>query len=108
METKHTQGEWVAMPNYSNNAGYIAIGVNGNEDRQWIAEAMSSHVNEGMTDEEFLANAKLISAAPDLLEALTMLIEETEDYNNETAVGNTYLDIARKKTQKAIKKAKGE
>ena len=50
------------------------------------------------------ANAKLIAAAPDLLEALTMLIEETEDYENNTDEGS-FLELARIKSKQAIEKA---
>ena len=93
MEFKVTKGKWEAssieLKDYENH-----IIVSGNE----IICHLYNNGNQK-------ANAKLIASAPDLLEALTMLIKETEDYVNETACGNTYLDIAREKARKAIEKA---
>ena len=99
MEFKGTKGEWKvkkAKMRFPSASKWQII--NENEDALFEVELAES-------DEAMQANAKLIASAPDLLEALTMLIEETEDYVNETACGNTYLDIAREKARKAIEKA---
>ena len=124
MKTKHTQGEWRQRELFAN----AILVIDEEDNREWYSNTISIHDNDNRiicsieyrtdcknqgwghnnTVELYKANANLIAAAPELLEALTMLIEETEDFNNETAVGNTYLDIARKKAQKAINKAKGE
>jgi hypothetical protein len=75
METKHTKGEWRVDNEYSsgslshNDNGYIPISSS-EKNREWIAEVKGSHVNRGITRIEIEANAKLIAAAPDLLEAL--------------------------------------
>lgn len=60
------------------------------------------HFDTGKTSDDF---DQLEMQRNDLIEALQMLIEETEDYQNETACGNTYLDIARNKAKQAIEKA---
>lgn len=101
MEFKGTKGEWkmsdINIPDYKS----ICVFSDGEEQKVLLHIYLP---NYEITEEE-LSNAKLIASAPDLLEALTMLIEETEDYVNETACGNTYLDIAREKARKAIEKA---
>jgi hypothetical protein len=71
---KGTPGPWVAgSHDYSfeqrNDVGYIPI-YTGDPDRGWIAEAKGNHVNDGMTAEEMTANARLIAAAPTMLETL--------------------------------------
>lgn len=56
--TKHTPGPWVAEP--GGGRGAWIMGAN----REWTALAC------GDTDESANANARLIAAAPELLEAL--------------------------------------
>lgn len=104
METKHTKGQWSL--NYSFTAkdlkdseGSIAIKSDVN-DRPWIAEAKGSHVNDGMGLEEFEANAKLIAAAPELLEALKGCIHWMSKVNLSDE-GDQAIQLA----EKAIKKA---
>lgn len=82
METKHTKGEWEITDDYAftNGIGSIQIGVKNTQDpfyRRWIADAKSSHVNLGMPNDEWLANAKLIAAAPDLLNALLVMLDSS-------------------------------
>jgi hypothetical protein len=79
-ETKHTKGEWkirkaIAMPSksgsieiFSNNI--IAVGINAESDEDFMAVAFCGNFQ----NEQALANAKLIAAAPELLEALKNLL----------------------------------
>ena len=62
MKTKHTQGEWT-----------LRSGINDirSEDNYIIAQIGSANNN----DQEADANAKLIAAAPKLLEALSLIAE---------------------------------
>lgn len=73
METKHTKGEWVveksgAMPKQRIRSDKMQI----------ICDCFS--FSEGIKDEEAEANAKLIAAAPELLEALIKLL--SSEYPN--------------------------
>jgi len=91
MTHKHTQGPW-----YNTN-GHIQSAVI-NEDN-YICKA------EGTTPEESEANAHLIAASPELLEALEevlYLVPELDPYTNES---NSKVIHA---AEAAISKAKGE
>lgn len=106
METKHTPGEWVnpklAPEDVARESDYTSICT------------MSSGV---WNDEERMANARLIAAAPDLLAALELCLEELDSCDHEFE-GTHYCgrcDSAidrsheiREKATKAIAKAKGE
>lgn len=61
MKTKHTQGEWV----YNNNGASFNIKV----DNEFVRGGNICPYVYGKSLEESQANAKLIAAAPDLLEA---------------------------------------
>lgn len=81
METKHTKGEWtIYSPKHTVKLySYIYAGD------VRIAEIKSFGKNEHFNDatfEEKEANAKLISAAPDMLEALIELQNDIESWNN--------------------------
>ena len=100
MEFKGTKGSWVISEINTSDLKSIAIF---SDEKQEVLLHM--YLPNREITKENKANAKLIASAPGLLEALTMLIEETEDYVNETACGNTYLNIAREKARKEIEKA---
>lgn len=85
---KSTPGPWTAEKN--GGKGAWIKGANG----EWSAMAC------GTDDENADANARLIAAAPDLLEALKVMIDIT--------VGDIYsLDPAITAARKAIAKAEG-
>ena len=78
---KYTKGKWKIQNNGQGNGGSnidIHIGK-GPFDNQWIAEAKGSHVGP-IDDEERLNNAKLISKAPEMYEALKWL---RDNYNED-------------------------
>lgn len=69
METKHTKGTWWACCTKS-----IPHYVFANEGKQTIcAMIQKQEMGDDLTVEEMQANAKLIAAAPDLLDALLKL-----------------------------------
>jgi hypothetical protein len=60
---------------------------------------------EGRSDAEILANARLIAAAPDLLEALEVILR---DHMAVHGVGDLEMQPALFQARAAITKAKGE
>lgn len=89
MEAKHTKGEWKAR----NNDNYCLV-------YSELHGGITLCNHEGKHKEEHEANAKLIAAAPDLLEALQDLVSDYEfagDYRNMGALVS--------KAKAAIKKA---
>ena len=98
METKFTKGQWVI------DSDFITVEVDG------IDEVICDFHPEGVwptvyqrSEEEKDANAKLIAAAPELLEALTDLVTASDLSSNSPVVGNWNELINNAK--KAIKKA---
>ena len=65
MGTKHTQGEWFINPRSSRNVRCGSKTI-----------ANCSQGQNGENEEEEIANAKLIAAAPELLDALQYLVHE--------------------------------
>ncbi len=102
MEAKHTKGEWKAQGNYIG-----LIDKNGNNIPVRITHVLGG---EKVTPEEDEANAKLMAAAPDLLEvakASLSMLEQTLSYreNNKLTAGNIFLTSTIEEINKAIKKA---
>lgn len=85
MNTKHTPAPW----SYKNNC---VIGDNATE---VVAQVF------GFDTKEKKANAKLIAAAPDLLEALQLMVSRFENSH----IGYIKSDYAKAKAKSAIKKA---
>lgn len=101
---KFTKGEWHAV----DYAGSYCI-QNGPDyaDKDLLSYASICGEDVSTKKEEVEANVKLITAAPDLLDALIELIdinESTEDFD--TKVSRMVLAI--KNSKSAIKKATGE
>lgn len=66
METKHTPGSWKIRPNSVGGFGFYIETVDQSHDKTFIGD-----VGGGLhTQPEIEANAKLIAAAPDMLNAL--------------------------------------
>lgn len=101
METKHTKGEWqlsewgfnISNPNHDTKQGNIRI----------IATVYAG-VNP-TTLEEAKSNAKLIVAAPELLEALIELKEMFLFNQTKQQAKNNHLNETLLKVDNAIKKA---
>ena len=109
MKTKHTKGPWIALKNSSFYEVYNEPRFDDESDR-----VLSVHVflldgaNNGLHHtEENEANAKLIAAAPDLLEALIDLTEATKDIQTSNAPYYAHETKSDEfgKAYKAIKKA---
>ena len=98
-DTKHTPGPWVWE--------HWQMGLTAQNGTSVLAyydyEGMSLH---GKTEDEHEANAHLIAAAPDLLEALDRMIAEYDlwgGYNDDGFKSGTILSA-----RAAIAKAKGQ
>lgn len=115
-EFKGTKGEWIITEPEDSN-GYVYIGRYGNDNRIATCYTVDFENHKGGITEETRANAKLISAAPELLEVLqetdkdlcalesTMLQIEKKDH---LAEGMTKLVREwRERNKKAINKALG-
>ena len=96
--SKHTPGPWVAQGRYIGVKGHMSyIGECGDQNGNWTNEPMA------------VANARLIAAAPDLLEALKDMNSGWKyirhSYGDLYGVG---WDRAQEKADAAIAKAQGE
>lgn len=95
----HTSGPWILESGgpESNNSFYVLTEAGFATDKPWIATVQGTHVGE--KDEAINeANARLIAAAPDMLEALTECEEyfaqrADADHNGNDYVGNAAMDM---------------
>lgn len=78
MDTKHTPGPWTYTPQPVESNGFYIQTFDMSHRNTFIGEAGGGL----QTPQEIKANAKLIAAAPDLLEALEALMEEYENIGN--------------------------
>jgi len=106
--SKHTPGPW-----YQNKANPLVIcAPDGFADPWYVAEATT---NCGHSEDQTEANARLIAAAPDLLEALVALDDDwTSDFPDGPDTQLKFVKFADetlaiwRKARAAIAKAKGE
>lgn len=97
---KHTQGEWI-FSDYWIWRSHDEISKNAQQSPQ-IAYVGYGHDEQGNLSEQQTANAKLIAAAPDLLNALQGLIDDIKSKPNDTRY-STHLQIAYAAIKKATK-----
>lgn len=98
MKIEHTPGPWKAYE-LPQKIGYATHEIHFNDDGECVAEIVHGE-----------ANAQLIAAAPDLLEALIRLIE-AKNYKDELGKDSDYelmKENALRSAKEAIKKATGD
>ncbi len=95
MKTKHTPGEW-RMVSHLKKPMDLHIHVDGKS----ICEMPESYSNP---DNENNANAKLIAAAPELLQKLQFVIDAWDDYifSGDKNMVNSFVESAKKTILKA-------
>lgn len=102
METKFTKGEWIIFNPEEIKKGKESIGIDSigktRKENKSIIIFSEENIPVSITPEESFANAKLIAAAPELLEACIYAIEV--DFSSHREIQNMMLKI-----QNAIKKA---
>lgn len=99
MTTKHTEGPWAVSPE---NPKIIKPADQFGMASNVIIGSAAGHPNSGFfpTDEEAVANARLIAAAPELLAALEGLLAVSVDTTSEEL-------LAMMAAREAIAKARG-
>lgn len=72
---KHTAGPWVVSDSCNDGESFAILAAYGKDEQPlgeavaWIANSLNEETDEEFTSEENCANAALIAAAPELLEA---------------------------------------
>lgn len=113
METKHTPGPWHVERRFSCWAIVDSkpsdLAYQDDAPRFYNGEPCGSVTSRGRTVEELEANAKLIAAAPELLDALQWILRSAGYENGqapetlrELRAGRKYFDQARAAVAKAI------
>lgn len=100
--TKHTPGPWEIAFETFDNDGAPETAIQALGGRAFVAFALEFGPNNPQMRE---ANARLIAAAPDLLEALKKIVKSLADQDDEGMIEHVYLMI---KARAAITKATGE
>jgi hypothetical protein len=100
-QTKHTPGPWSVTESFCNNACNRLVVKR----KTWGGEVVA---DLGEAPDASRANARLIAAAPDLLEALRGLLRETKAKNPSPKVGKDFsLLVHIEAARKAIAQAEG-
>ena len=87
--SKHTAGPWRIQESFVNNGQRWSILFR--DDSKWLASVLHNNNDESM------ANAKLMAAAPELLEALESLLEQTRQYGHTAEITAAEAAIAKAK-----------
>jgi hypothetical protein len=104
---KHTKGEWVV--GYGDTVEYgMVFGVGLNTTPDWTVVCVLSPAHT--VNDQDIANARLIAAAPELLEALKVAEKKLEELENAVSGGDdeVYVEGAILTARAAIAKATGE
>jgi hypothetical protein len=105
MKEKHTPGPWGQENAMSSDHEAIRYITGPDcEDVATVHQKKLYGTNEYMSQETALANARLIAAAPELLEAAIMLLERLEVYHN---CGRIHEDMVIDDARRAIAKVTG-
>lgn len=100
----YTRGPWsLSEEYYDGDSQAFTLGYGKPRGAQFVEEALGEVWGLNLTPDEFRANARLIAAAPDLLEALQALSEAVGPLDMRTV--SEYLFRATNKARAAIKKA---
>lgn len=109
---KHTPGSWIVLPEEADKE-YLRIRGTRLGGRYKIANVhcvkyvgMYEAISQ-QEEEESLANARLIAAAPELLEALIAMEREKSDYMRLNHLGDPSNETTNKMARAAIAKAQG-
>lgn len=101
MSNKHTPGPWVSHPHKEQDvakSGFIVI-----QDRRVNAANIATVIPcLGMKKEEVEANANLIAAAPELLEALQNLNTAIDNYWNSSIKPDSLVKLITRHQQQAL------
>ena len=93
--SKHTPGPWWSTPS-------AAVLCGNPDDPEIVADCAPTDLMAVQDDERKVANARLIAAAPELLEALERVAYEFQSYMSDSEQRHTLDDV-----RAAIAKAKG-
>lgn len=88
MEAKWTPGPWSIESETSHNGEFAIIAPDGTHPDPWNIAQTYGSVGHGEGEDEALANARLIAAAPDLAEAVRRQVENIERWR-ETGIPAT-------------------
>jgi hypothetical protein len=103
MSTQHTPGPWLTDRN-NVHTGQIAT-IHHCLNNSWVEVWTDKWAQTGLGEEEQEANARLIAAAPELLEALTECMADADGYEQRT--GKKLVGSWPAKARAAIIKATG-
>lgn len=105
-KAKHLPGPWAQ----TRTKYLVRFSASSHSEGPWhfFAKVCVRIKGEGKDDETGLANARLIAAAPELLEALEMIADTLQDSNGGFAVGEGSTKDAWETARAAIAKATGE
>ena len=94
METKHTKGKWHYKPNSLTGVdeGYYILSSETWLSGSWVSTVNSASLING-SESEVLANAKLIAAAPELLETMQHIVEYWNRDRNDGAMYDALYNI---------------
>ena len=97
--SKHTPGPWLIEAQNCHSGDIATVH---NTDEKWVTIYAPHWMETGMDEKEQSANARLIAAAPDLLDALKTLVD-CASYGHVMDTADAWIDASA-----AIAKATGE
>ena len=108
MGSKHTPGPWV-LGESSGGRHFRAVNATDHSELATVVWVMEDDDTEGAPSPECEANAHLIAAAPELLEALEYAVIDFDNWAaHEDNHPHEHLVVWAEKARAAIAKAKGE